>query len=241
MTTMTTTTTTTTTSTHAAADRTVLLAGATGLVGGLALRRLVDSGAIDQVVVISRRPLPSTPDRTRVIVADFDRLDEVPPIPARAALCALGTTIKKAGSQAAFRAVDHDAVVAFGRWARRGGADCFVLVSSVGAAAGAGNFYLRVKGEAEQAVAALGYPRFVCLRPSMLLGARSEHRPAEAFARVLVPVLNPLMLGPARRYRAISADTVAAALIAAAENRRPGHAVWEHDQLQAAAGGAAPA
>jgi uncharacterized protein YbjT (DUF2867 family) len=224
-----------------AGERTAVLAGATGLVGGLALERALSVDAFDQVVVLSRRPLPRAHGRLRTLVTDFDRLEALAPVPARVALCALGTTIKKAGSEAAFRAVDRDAVLAFARWARRGGASCFVLVSSVGAAPDAGNFYLRVKGEAEQAVAGLGYDRFVALRPSLLLGPRKESRPAEAVSRLVVPALNPLLRGTWRRYRGIAADSVAAAMIAAATTPDTGRAVWEHDELMAAAGGQPPA
>jgi uncharacterized protein YbjT (DUF2867 family) len=220
--------------------RAVALAGATGLVGGLALQRLLDGTTFDQVVVVGRRPPARSDGRLRAIVTEFDRLETLPPPPAAAALCALGTTIKRAGSQAAFRAVDLDAVVAFARWARRGGARCFVLVSSVGAAPDAGNFYLRVKGEAEQAVAAIGYDRFVALRPSMLLGPRGESRPLEAVGRAVIPALNPLLRGAWRRYRGIPADAVAAAMVAAATDGPPGRMVWEHDQLQAAAEGRPP-
>jgi uncharacterized protein YbjT (DUF2867 family) len=220
--------------------RTVLLAGATGLVGGLALQRLLDGTTFDQVVVVARRPPGRTHGRLRSIVTEFDALEARPPVPAAVALCALGTTIKKAGSQAAFRAVDRDAVVAFARWAHRGGARSFVLVSSVGAAPDAGNFYLRVKGEAEQAVAAIGYDRFVSLRPSMLLGPRAERRPLEALGQALFPALNPLLRGGWSRYRSLAADTVAAAMLTAADGP-PGRVVWEHDGLVAAAGGHPPA
>jgi uncharacterized protein YbjT (DUF2867 family) len=214
--------------------RTVLLAGATGLVGGLALRRLLEGRAFDHVVALTRRELAPRPRLTGRVVA-FSDLDHVEPVPAAAALCALGTTIKAAGSQEAFRAVDHEAVVAFARWARRGGAPTFVLVSSVGADARARNFYLRVKGEAEESVAGLGFPRFVALRPSLLLGDRTEHRTGEAWARTLAPGFNPLLFGPFRRYRAIEADDVAAALIAAAADPAPARLVWEHDAIAAAA------
>jgi uncharacterized protein YbjT (DUF2867 family) len=104
-------------------------------------------------------------------------------VPARVALCALGTTIKKAGSEAAFRAVDLDAVVAFARWAKDGGAEVLGLVSSVGADVSASSFYLRVKGQAEEAIAAIGFRSFVALRPGLLLGDRSESRPGDSVGR----------------------------------------------------------
>lgn len=218
-----------------ARERNVMLAGATGLVGSRCLDRLLESGSTDNVIALVRRPLPRTHHRLLVEVVDFAKLDERPPPPAWAALCALGTTIKQAGSQAAFRAVDHDAVVTFARWTWRAGASAFVMVSSVGADPRSRNFYLRVKGEAEQAVAEIGFPRLIFLRPSLLLGARTETRPGEAIARVVMPALSPLLVGSLRRYRGISADVVAAAMIAAARDEERGQRIWEHDQIVAAA------
>jgi uncharacterized protein YbjT (DUF2867 family) len=214
---------------------TVLLAGATGLVGGECLTRLLADERVGDVHALVRRPLGRTDPRLREQTVDFARLDAAPVVAATAAICALGTTIKTAGSEPAFRAVDHDAVLAFAGWARRGGADTFALVSSVGADPNARNFYLRVKGEVERAVRAIGFRRLVLVRPSLLLGSRGEPRPGEAFARALAPALNPLMIGPLRRYRAIPADVVAAALVTAALSAPDGVEVWEHDAIVAAA------
>lgn len=209
---------------------TVLLAGATGLVGGLAVRHLLAPGAFARVVALGRRPLPPRPGLESRVV-DFAHLHREPVEPAAAAVCALGTTIAKAGSREAFRAVDVDAVLAFGRWAREGGASTFVLVSSVGADRRASNFYLRCKGEAEDAVAAVGFARFVALRPSLLLGPRPEARRGEAIARKLAPLAGPLLAGPLRRYRAVDADVVAAAAARAALDPGPGCFTWEHDAI----------
>jgi len=213
-----------------ATGRTALLAGGSGLVGGLAIPHLLAPGAFDRVVALGRRPLPARPGLDPLTV-DFACLDAEPTAPAVAALCALGTTIRKAGSRAAFKAVDVDAVVAFARLARRGGARTFVLVSSVGADPHSPNFYLRCKGEAEEAVAGLGFRRFVALRPSLLLGARQESRPGEAIGKALTPLLNALLQGRLRRYRGIAADTVAAAAARAALDPAPGCFVWEYDVL----------
>jgi uncharacterized protein YbjT (DUF2867 family) len=216
-------------------EQVILLAGATGLVGAAALDRMLGREPGPAVVAVGRRPPPRSHPRLRAVVGDFSRLGAEPPIPARAALCALGTTLAKAGSPEAFRAVDHDAVLAFARWAREGGAGTFVLVSSVGADPAARNLYLRVKGEAERDVGALGFSRLVILRPSLLLGPRAERRPGEAVARALAPLVNPLLRGPLRRYRGIAAGTVAAALVAAAEDDAPGTHVWDNDAIEAAA------
>ena len=208
---------------------TALLAGGSGLVGGLAIPHLLAEGAFERVVALGRKPLAERPGLEQKTV-DFERLGAEPHVPA-AAVCALGTTIRKAGSLAAFKAVDVDAVLAFARWARAGGAATFVLVSSVGADPRSPNFYLRCKGEAEEAVGGLGFTRLVALRPSLLLGAREESRPGEALGRAVTPVLNPLLLGPLRRYRGIPADAVASAAVRAAIQPAPGRFAWEHDVL----------
>src|SRR4051794_3778188 len=112
--------------------RLVLLAGATGLVGGHALERLLASPAFEGVVAGGRRPPTRPAARLRAEVLDLAALADRPPVAAAAACCALGTTMARAGSQAAFRAVDHDAVLAFARWAQAGGVQTFAHVSSVG-------------------------------------------------------------------------------------------------------------
>jgi uncharacterized protein YbjT (DUF2867 family) len=213
--------------------RRVLIAGASGLVGALCLRRLLAAGA-DEVVAVARRPLGESDRRLQVIITELDRLGIVPPSPARAALCALGTTMARAGSQQAFRAVDQDAVLAFARWARQGGATTFVLVSSVGAAAKSRSFYLRVKGETEEAIGALGFSRVVVLRPSLLVGPRAERRFGERVAQALMPALTPMLMGGLRRYRALSAADVAGAMVAAVRTSEPGTFVWHHDEILAA-------
>jgi uncharacterized protein YbjT (DUF2867 family) len=223
---------------------TALLAGATGLVGGRCLERLLGDAAFGEVVAVARRPLAGERARLRVALCpDFARLEELPPATEAGggggkatALCALGTTIKQAGSQAAFRAVDHDAVLAFARWARRSGAETFVVCSAVGASAQSRIFYSRIKGETEEALAGVGFPRLVIVRPSMLLGERAEPRTAEAAVQAVTRGLNPLLLGPLRRYRGVAADTVAAAMVRAAKQAPEGRHVWEHDEIQRAAG-----
>jgi uncharacterized protein YbjT (DUF2867 family) len=215
----------------------VLLAGASGLVGGHCLRRALESPAIAGVVAVARRPLALAHPKLEVaLMDDFARLDERPPPRAEAGLCALGTTIKQAGSQAAFRAVDHDAVVAFARWSLRAGCGTFVMVSSVGANPQSRTFYLRVKGEVEESVGALGFERLVVLRPSLIFGERTQGRAGESVAMKMMPVIAPLLAGPLRRYRGISADAIAAAMIAAATDAPTGRTVWEHDQIAAHAG-----
>jgi uncharacterized protein YbjT (DUF2867 family) len=143
----------------------------------------------------------------------------------------LGTTMKKAGSREAFRQVDVDAVVAAAEAALAAGARDAFLVSSVGAAPAARGFYLRTKGEAEAAVAALPFRSVQIARPSILTGHRHEWRPGERMGILLARLLTPMMVGSARRYRPIAAETVARALVAIARDPRAGVHVYESERL----------
>jgi uncharacterized protein YbjT (DUF2867 family) len=138
--------------------------------------------------------------------------------------CALGTTIRTAGSRAAFRRVDHDYVVSLARLARAHGARHFLLVSSVGADPRSRVFYSRVKGEVESAVQTLGYPSLTIVRPSLLLGPRSEFRLGEALVKPLGPLFP-------RRYRPVHARAVAATMIRAALEDRSGVRIVESREI----------
>ena len=222
----------------------ILLAGASGLVGSRMLRRLLDAPTTPWVLAPVRRPLEITTRRLSQLPCVLDdpgmdgvlaaRLRELTPR-IDTFICALGTTIKRAGSREAFIAVDRDLVLRLATMAFDLGARHAILVSSVGASAQSGNFYLRVKGEAERGLAELGFERVDLLRPGLLLGERDEHRTGEAIAKVLAPLANPLLQGPLRRYRGIGADTVAAAAVALLRHTDPGRHVHENASLVALA------
>jgi len=196
------------------------IAGASGLVGGHLLTLLLQE--FDQVAAVTRRPLGvSAPNLREIAFGD--------PLPALdAAFCCLGTTIKKAGSESAFRRIDFDAAVAFARTSRAAGASSFAIVSSVDASPASSNFYLRVKGETEAAVVALGFERVTILRPSFLLGDRSESRPGEKIGIVIASALGFLFVGPLRKYRAVNAELVAAAMLKDGWN---GVRILEYDEI----------
>lgn len=229
----------------------VLLSGGSGLVGRAVLDRLLATGESFEVVAPSRRPLPQSSRRLRNPLfdpakrvresdAEFRRLlGEAPP---EVWICALGTTRAAAGHAAGFAAIDRDLVLRFAALARRTGARQAILVSSVGAHPNAGSFYLRVKAEAERGLAELNFPRVDLLRPSLLLGQRRESRRLEQLAQRLAPLVNPVLLGPLRRYRAIPAEFVAAASVALARSGGSGWYVHEYDALcRLAAGEISPA
>jgi uncharacterized protein YbjT (DUF2867 family) len=215
-----------------AQGRTALVLGATGLVGGHCVELLLRDGAWSRVTVLARRALGRTHPRLDERVVDFDRLGEqASAFAADDVFCCLGTTIKQAGSQAAFRRVDHDYVVRSAELAHERGARCFLLVTALGANAGSRVFYNRVKGEAERDVLALGFEGVALLRPSLLLGRRSGHRAGESLAQKVAPLLSPLLAGPLRKYRAIPAAAVARAMVRLAKDGVTGVRVVENDEI----------
>lgn len=202
---------------------TALVAGGSGLVGGHLLRKLCTGADVARVIAVSRRPLSYDHPKLANRIVRFESLEEsLDGTRADVAFCCLGTTLRSAGSQAAFRAIDYDCVVAFARAARRAGATRFVLNSSVGADPGARNFYLRVKGETEIAVEGLGFSALDIFQPSLLLGWRRELRPLELAAMAVLPLFGPLLLGNAERYRAVAAEVVAGAMSGVIRSGRKG-------------------
>ncbi|MBH9552318.1 NAD(P)H-binding protein [Inhella gelatinilytica] len=225
---------------HAAAQaelapRTALLAGASGLVGRALLDLLLADPGWSAVHALVRRPLTGGPQHAKLhtLTVDFAHLSRLPAVDD--CFIALGTTIKQAGSEAAFRAVDFDAVLATARAARRAGAQRLFLVSALGADAHSRVFYNRVKGEVETAVQSLGFATVVVARPSLLLGDRAAlgqpTRWAEGLSQTLLRPLSRLL---PRAVRPVAAGAVAQALVQAAHEQHSGvHVLHSADMQQA--------
>lgn len=208
-------------------SRVVWLAGASGLTGRYVLDALLGAPDVSRVLAFSRRPLGREHTRLANRIVQFARLEEqLKGASCDVALCCLGTTLRKAGSHEQFRAVDVGCVLAFARAAKAANAKRFVVVSSVGADASARNYYLRAKGEMEQGLEELGFESLDILQPSVLISWRSEMRPLELAAGLLMPLLNPLLRGNYLPYRGIPARTVAAAMLGALRSGRRG--VWRY-------------
>lgn len=213
-------------------SRTALLLGATGLIGGHCLELLLRDLAYERVITLGRRALPPTHPKLEQHVVDFDHLD-APAAVLRAhdVFCCLGTTIRKAGSEEAFRKVDFTYAYEAARLAASNRAEQYLLVSSMGANRASSIFYNRVKGEVEEAVSGLPFRGVVILRPSLVIGERSEFRFGERIAAPLMRAVSPLLLGPLRRYRPIAARAVAIAMICLAKERQPGVRIVESDRI----------
>jgi uncharacterized protein YbjT (DUF2867 family) len=199
--------------------RSALIAGAAGLVGGYVLRRLLAHPSYARVEILVRSELPIRDPKLTQRIVEFARLgDGAPGVAPDDVFCCLGTTIRKAGSEEAFRRVDYDYPLALARLAKAAGAGKFLMVSALGADPKSAVFYNRGKGEVEQAIAAIGLPAAYFFRPSLLTGPRTEHRPGEKIGIAVGKLIAPLLIGALRKYRPIHADTVAAAMVYAANH-----------------------
>lgn len=197
----------------------LLIMGATGLVGGHVLELAIGDPRVSAMTAPSRRPLPEHPKLSAPMV-DYERLQADATFWAvDSVICALGTTIRTAGSQDAFRRVDHDYPMAVARLARERDAGCFVLNSALGADAGSRVFYSRVKGELERDLAGLGFRSLTFVRPGLIGGERNESRPMERAASALLGALGPVL---PRAWRINPAPKIASALIEAAIAAKPG-------------------
>lgn len=212
--------------------KSLLLLGATGLVGGHCLRLLTGDPAFHRVVVLTRRPLSLEQafGNVEAHVVDFDKLA------ARAELfqvdqilCALGTTIRRAGSQPRFRLVDYEYPLEAARLGLAAGATHYLLVSSIGANPRSRTFYTRVKGELEAGVLGFPYRSVTIVRPSLLLGPRAEYRLGEQIAKRLA------FLVPAK-YKPVQAHAVAATLVRAAKADAPGRRIIESREIRESVG-----
>ena len=197
----------------------LLLAGGTGLIGGEVLRLGLENG--HEITTVGRRP---TGMASSEIVSSFDDLPRLPP--ADIAISTLGTTIRQAGTQAAFRAIDKEAVVSFAKAAKAAGVDHFLVVTAVGANPDASVFYSRVKGQTEGQLMTMGFKRLDIIRPGLLLGYRRERRLIEALLQRIAPATDLLMHRKWRRYRSVQAADAAQCLLELAANNEPG--VYTH-------------
>ncbi|WP_296677653.1 NAD(P)H-binding protein [Novosphingobium sp.] len=215
----------------------IALVGATGLIGQSLIRTAVNRSDV-RIVAIARREVPLPPGaRMEVLVAQPEGWDDaIAAANADVLVCALGTTIRQVGGdQAAFRAVDQGLVLAVARAAKAAHVRQMIVISSIGADMAAKNFYLRVKGEVEQALAKIGITRLDIVRPGLLRGARGERRIGERLAMIVSPLTDLLLHGGFRKYRSVKAATVARAIIGLAKEKPAGRFVYEHDAILRAA------
>ncbi|MBP8824069.1 MAG: NAD(P)H-binding protein [Flavobacteriales bacterium] len=214
---------------------TILLAGATGLVGSAVLPLLLADARVGKVVALVRRPLSTEHIKLEQWVGQ-DLQDALKPTPVDAVICCLGTTIKKAGSQAAFIAVDRTLPLGIARWAKAQAVPTFCIISAIGADAGSRIFYSRVKGEVEQELEAMHFQSLALFQPSVLTGPRKEKRLGEGFGSGVLKLAGPLLAGAWANYRVMAHDVLAVALVQSVLAPVPGTRRYRYREIQQLAG-----
>ena len=214
--------------------KTALLFGATGLTGSHLLNRLAEDQRYNKVRVFTRSDLKHESAGVEIIKTRLENIENFSSaIRGDDLFCCLGTTIKKAGTRENFKKVDFGFPVKIAEIASRNKVPAFLVVSSVGAGPGSSGFYLRTKGEMEKAVSSFKFRKLVIMRPSMLLGKREEFRFMEEAGKVFMKMAGFLLRGKLRKYRAIKADTVAAAMVNLA-NTETAKTIYESDEIEKA-------
>jgi uncharacterized protein YbjT (DUF2867 family) len=214
----------------------VVIAGASGLIGQQAAEFLAADG-IEVHALLRRQSDELSPKVTQHVAPSEDWASIIAGLSLDVAISCLGTTMRTAGSRDAFRAVDHDLVLAFAKAARDSGARHMISVSSVGAMPASSSFYLRTKAEVEERLRALNFDRLDIIRPGLLTGgSRSDSRPGESLAIMLSPLTNLLMFGPLSKYRSTPSANVARAIAALAAGTGQGRFIHENDEINALAG-----
>jgi uncharacterized protein YbjT (DUF2867 family) len=207
-----------------------IVAGGTGLIGSQLLELLLSDTYYSEVIAVTRKPLAMEHPRLKQIMTDADTLAQhAEQLQADDVFCCLGTTIRTAGSQEAFRKVDYTYPLTLARLTREKDASQYLLVSALGADKHSRVFYNRVKGEVEEAIRAVGFPRLHILQPSLLTGPRKEKRTGEKIGQVIFRIFNPVI---PMRYRAIESIRVARAMQQIAKKHIPGTFIHPSDELQ---------
>lgn len=212
--------------------KTAIIIGATGLVGSTLVKKILDNPNYSKVTLLLRKPLDIQHPKLQQEIVDFDKLDATKII-GDDLFCAMGTTLRKAGSKEAQYKIDCTYPYEFGKIAKTNGVKQYILVSSIGSDANSNSFYLRTKGDLEQKIKALDFENFISVRPSFILGDRQEFRLGEKIGIVLAKAISPLLLGSLKKYRGIEAAQIAKSMQVLANKGLTGVHFFESDELQA--------
>jgi len=195
-------------------NREALVFGANGMVGNCLVKILNDHVSFSSVRVFTRKPVNYNLLKINELVIDFDKLEDYGHlIKGDDLFICLGTTIKKAGSVKKVEEIDRDLPVRIAKIAHSNGVTRIAVVSSIGADPASRNYYLRIKGEMEAEIRKIPFEQIVIARPSILLGKRNEFRLGELFGKVFIRIFGFLLIGPAKKYRGIKAQTVALSMV----------------------------
>jgi len=212
--------------------KTAIIIGASGLTGQALLNQLLKDEQFDSVILFLRKELNIIHKKLTQHCIDFNALDSCKDlIKGDVVFCCMGTTIKTAGSQEAFKKVDYTYPTEFAKIAKQNNVSNFCLQSSLGTDSKSTNFYLKVKGETEQAMQQLHFGSFASFRPSMLLGNRTEFRLGEKVGKIVMQALSFAFIGKLKRYKAIHVNKVASSMIIYAKSDKKGSVIIENEEM----------
>ncbi len=213
--------------------KTALIIGSTGLIGSQLLNLLLESQNYDKVITFVKRDTGIKHPKLTQHIIDFDKPETYKDlVVGDDFFCTIGTTIKKAGSKEAFRKVDFEYPRQFAAFALQNKVKQFLIISSLGADANSGNFYLKTKGEIQDFLKDCNFESVAVLQPSLLLGNRTEFRLGEKVGAFFMKTLSFLFLGNLKKYKPIESKTVAKALLAIAQTNNKGFKIYESDAIQ---------
>jgi uncharacterized protein YbjT (DUF2867 family) len=208
-----------------------IIAGASGEVGKHLLNYLLEDNEYVEVISLVRSSSLVEHQKLNNQSIDFEKIASLPSMTADALFCCLGTTIKKAGSQAAFEKVDYEYVVNLAKWAKQIGVKQFHVVSAMGADANSNVFYSKVKGRMEEELQQIGIASTYIYRPSLLDSEREESRPAERIGILLFRLLRILFIGPMKKYASIKVQDVAKGMWQQSKAAKDGYYIIESDKI----------
>jgi uncharacterized protein YbjT (DUF2867 family) len=197
-------------------QKSALLLGANGLTGGHLLHLLLGSQEYQTVYIYVRRSLGIQNAKLKELIIDFDTYEGT--VDVDTVFCCLGTTIKVAKTKDAFKKVDLEYPVKIAQLQFKAGSKRFLVISAMGAAVDSMFFYSRVKAEMEKLLSNIGYPRLFIFRPALITGERKEHRTGEKIAAGINKILNPILVGPLRKYQSVSALAISKCMISFAND-----------------------
>jgi len=211
----------------------VVIAGASGLIGSKLLNILLQAPNYNEVLILVRKELPINHKKLVQLVIDFDKLEEhAAAITGHAVFCCLGSTKKKTPDLAIYRKIDYDYPLKMAQLAKQNSVEQYHLVSAIGANSRSSNFYTKMKGEVEEAIEKVALKCLHIYQPSVLTGGRKESRPMERFIIGLMKVVDPLLAGGLKKYRSISAGTVARAMFNESIKKQEGVFVHSSDKIK---------
>lgn len=209
-----------------------LIVGATGLIGNELLHLLENDNTFTEIEIWVRKTIHFNSNKLKVKITDFDNLSDLQDFSADVVFCCVGTTIKKAKSKENFRKVDFEIPVKISGIVEKAGIQKYIIVSSVGADKDSDNFYLKTKGQMEEAISQKSINSVIFMRPSILLGNRKEFRFGEIIGKYIMQLAGFMIIGKLKKYRAIHANTVAKAMIYAAKSNYSGINILEYNEIK---------